>query len=73
MFEFWRYSIQCSGHIQFLEEKSYTVTWTWDQHHGARACILLTLYPVVNQGVNPVPSPYLPSQKEKGNPQQNYF
>ena len=26
-----------------LDEKADTVTWTWDQTHGAIACILLTL------------------------------
>ena len=67
MFEFWRDSIQCRGDIHFLEEKPDLelglASWSPCLHDPHT-------YPVVKQGVHPVPFPYLPLQEEKGDPQQ---
>ena len=52
-----------------LEGKADTVTWTWDQPHGALACILLTLTQWSTEvSIHYLP-PYLPSQQEKDDPQ----
>ena len=46
-----------------------TVTWTWDQPHGALSCILLTLTQWSTKVSLHYLPPYLPSQEEKDNPQ----
>jgi len=52
-----------------LDGKADTVTWTWDQTHGAIACILLTLTQWSTEVSIQFLPPYLPSQEEKDNPQ----
>ena len=52
-----------------LEGKADTVTWTWDQNHGALACILLTLTQWSTKVSIQYLPPYLPSQEEKDDPQ----
>ena len=52
-----------------LEGKMDTVTWTWDQPHGALSCILLTLTQWSTKVSLHYLPPYLPSQEEKDNPQ----
>ena len=53
----------------FLQGKTDTVTWTWDQPHGAIACILLTLTQwSTTVSIEYLPR-YVPSEEEKDHPQ----